>query len=177
MFFYYKKENCIEVYYIVPKSENLKKYRKSELKKVKEEKLFYLFKSNEKNIIKLFKDRKSVNIKNLNSDELFIKEVSILNPNNFIRIETRDKLIESYIEGKFSYVHPIEIFEDGKNSKKQLQFLLAPDNMRIQDGVLNIENILNLPRSLYILQLFEIRKFELLQNEDITKYLKLFNIK
>lgn len=68
------------------------------------------------------------------------------------------------------------------NFLKKLRYLLIASNCinsREENGnvIMKIEDIIEIPKSLYLLQLLEQEKFSLLADEDITEQLELFNFR
>lgn len=189
MLIYDRKGNSIDIYTMNPKVEEVKRYRKSVIRRHKTEIMFYTLRTNCKDTIANFNEGGEIDIKLLNYDKDTIIEVSPwssleslgnLEPSE---VETQQEIIERYIEGEYDSVNPVKTFD--YNCKDdiftELNRLLKTESEKIvtknsQGNIWEIKNIINLPKSLYLLQLLQQGKYGRLISENITRQLSLFDI-
>lgn len=189
MLIYDRKENSIDIYTMNPKVEELKKYRKNVMRRQRIEEMFYSLKTNCKDTIERISYCSNVDIKLLNYDKDTIIGVR---PWSRLQLmwnvepcekEIQQELIEKYIEGEYDSVNPVKILECNWDNVKcvELNRLLKTTGARIvtknsQGNVWEIKNMINLPKSLFLLHLLQQGKYGELIFENITRQLSLFDI-
>lgn len=189
MLIYDKNGNNIDIYTMNPKLEELKRYRKNVMKRQKIEEMFYSLKTNCPNTLIKFNTSEDVDIKFLDYDNDTVIETgywSRLCPMGDVGPydkEIQQKIIENYIEGVYDSIRPVKVFDYNWEDDITTEFnrLLQTEGARIviknsQGNVWEIKNMINLPRSLYLLHLLQQGKYGELISENITRQLSLFDI-
>lgn len=173
------EENQIEVYELLPRPEEIKAYKRSELDKIEPSKRFmkHVTVRNGRElsspcgleVCPHFDKNKP--IEGLNYSDMFIHEGS----NHY-----KNRLRENYIAGDLSfYMNPVFYQIIGIDNKKKHTgslYMLATEPYVQAYKNSEMRNILVLPKSLYILHLLEAGKLELLKGENCAEQLELFDI-
>lgn len=193
MLIYDRKGNNIDVYTMNPKVEELKRYRKNVMRRQKTEDIFYRLKTNCPDTIERIRRWSNIDIKLLNYDEDTIIVVRLgVKPWSKFQLmgnvepcekKVQQQIIERYIEGEYDSINPLKVLNCNWNDVKCDEFnrLLQTEGARIviknsQGNVWEIKNMINLPRSLYLLHLLQQGKYGELISENITRQLSLFDI-
>ena len=189
MLIYDQKGNNIDVYTMNPKVEELKKYRRNVMRRQKIEDMFYSLKTNCKETIESISRGSEVDIKILNFDkdsitgERLWSNLQLMGNVEPCEKEVQQEIIEKYIDGVYDSVKPVKVSDCNWDDLKcvELNRLLKTSGARIvtknsQGNVWEIKNMINLPRSLYLLHLLQQGKYGELISENITKQLSLFDI-
>lgn len=189
MLIYDRKGNSIDVYTMNPKEEELKRYRKNVMRRQKVEEMFYSLKTNCPNTLTKFNTNEDVDIKFLDYDNDTVIDVgywSSLNPMENVEPyekEMQQKIIENYIEGVYDSVKPVKVFDYNweDDVTTDLNRLLKTEPEKIvcihsRGNTWEIKNLINLPKSLYLLHLLQHGQYGRLIFENITKQLSLFDI-
>jgi len=186
MYLYEQKNYIINVYSFIENKEAIKEYKE---KIIKEKGItFYKLTTTEEKTKNRFIKEPEINIRELiNFSESstytnLSKEINL----SKIKIEFQNKIIEDYIEGKYSYQKPTRIY---KQEKDQIVFinnlLMTTDTSKkeIQQNnkktkIFTLNNILGLPDELYALQLLESGDFKQLiySGLEYEELLNLFTI-
>lgn len=189
MLIYDKKDNSIDIYSIQEKKDELKRFKKSVLQKHKNEQLFYSLKTNCEQTIQRFRDADDLDIRFLSYDNSTPLDVGTWSSINVMQnsysydTQTQKEILEKYIDGAYDDLVPTRtsefIWQDDLDC--EIHRLLKPEEARIvsqnsQGNVWEIKNMINLPRSLYLLHLLQHGKFSKLVSENITRQLNLFEI-
>lgn len=189
MLIYDQKGNNIDVYTMNPKVEELKKYRRNVMRRQKIEDMFYSLKTNCPNTINKFNTNEDIDIKFLDYDNDTVIETgywSRLRPMKDVEPyekEMQQEIIERYIEGVFDSIRPVKVFDYNweDDITTELNRLLTTEHEKIvnihsRGNTWEVKNIINLPKSLYLLHLLQHGQYGRLIFENITKQLSLFDI-
>lgn len=186
MLIYNKLENSIDIYNMEVKKEEIKKYRKRIIEKNKKQNpLFYYLKTNCLDTAKSISAVSNIDIGTIVYDnstpldygthsDLYEVEQGNLD-------EDQEKIIDSYVAGYYDNLPATKIFQHNwKAGKDEVLFrFLQPNKYHIssvnsQGTVYKIDDMLNLPKELYLLQQLLQGKYASVADENITKLLKLF---
>lgn len=189
MLIYDKNGNNIDIYTMNPKLEELKRYRKNVIRRQKIEDMFYSLKTNCPNTLTKFNTNEDVDIKFLDYDNDMVIETgywSRLCPMGNVGPydkEIQQKIIENYIEGVYDSVKPVKVFdynwEDDITTELNRLLKTEPEkivNIHSRRNTWEINNLINLPKSLYLLHLLQHGQYGRLLFENITRQLSLFDI-
>lgn len=190
MLIYDLKENSIDVYTMNPKVEELKRYRRNVMRRQKIEEMFYSLKTNCEDTLEKINLGGAVDIKLLNYDRDTIigvgpwSRLQLMGNVESYEKETQKEIIERYIEGEYDSAISVKTFDYNweDDISTELNRLLKTEDARIvtknsQGNVWEIKNMIDLPRSLYLLHLLQQGKYGELIFENIAKQLTLFDIK
>lgn len=183
MYLYQIKDNDLEVYKIKA-SRRLKEYKEEQMKKIPLEGRIMDVKTNDfsRNRDNLENAKDVINyyrfVYNHYDSDFGTSDYSQINRINIYsssrEIETCKKVIKDYISQKNSCGKVLEV----QNSKEpSINFLLLTEPYYehcFNDSYMR--NIICLPKSLYLLELFLQERFELLEDEDIREILELFDV-
>jgi len=168
MFLYDKKEKTIDVYSMIPKKEEIVNYKIDEMKKIPEEEKVVcarLIQSVDIDKNDIFLNR--INLEMIKSSHLhpvsMTKEIEFLLQSYYL------DLLITYGDISVSDLEGIKHYLITKNS-----YVIGSQggaNVGILDGIIQI------PETLYILQLLKEERFDLLAGRDISSQLNLFDIK
>lgn len=186
MLIYNKLEDSIDIYNMEAKTEEIKKYRKRILNKCKkEEPLFYYLRTNCIDTMKALKDVSNIDIRSLVYDngtpldygthsDLFEAARANLD-------EDQEKILEAYIDGYYDKLPTTKVFQFNwkTEEEEELYRFLKPNDYHISSAnshgyVYEMDDLLNLPRNLYLLQQLLQGRYSRVADENITKLLKLF---
>lgn len=187
MLLYDKKDDSIDIYTLQARQEELKKYRKEVLQGYDTSSLFYCLKTGVESIAKNFLkggdfdicDVDSRGWRKLDSGWSLIDRMSKKVSDSDIEIQK--KILEKYIEGEYSSLVPSRVYDTTVEHVEYYDkyLFLKPEKIKeIWNSIIfwQINNMLNLPRNLYLLQLIELGRFEQLTKENIKEQLQLFDI-
>lgn len=178
MFIYDKKNDKIEIYEMIGKSEEIKKYRKGVISRHKNDDLFYSLKTNNPKTRKEFEK----------FNEIFLYSISFdnydpLDVNSYSELklsEYRSDILERYLTGLYDGLEPINVFKVNKLQKEIVHKFLRTDGVEEKNinfhRIWEFKNLIDLPRELYLLQLLLLGKYKELQDENIRKQLSLFEV-
>lgn len=183
MLLYEKQNNIINVYKLNASKKALIDYRIREIKNIPEnQRVLYAKQAytdfNSRPLFEKYAEKLDEHIfpfekadSRLSSDMTY----HILLPDP-IEQETKDKLMQNFYDGKYEEQKVARILYDSVR-----YYLLTQDkyiDARYRTYTKYLRNIIQIPESLYILQLFEQGKFDILINQglDITKILELYKL-
>lgn len=172
MYLFDKKDNNVLVYDLKPDLEAIENYRASEMRNIPFEELVYHATTNgeplleTKNIIKLSE-------LNFNDGEEYHK-FELDTYKSAIKISL---LLSNYIKGDYVDSRVVSLLND---ENEAIKYLLVPFAYKARYypsfNRKSLEDILSIPKSLYLLQMLQQGHFNALKDEDITKQLALFNL-
>lgn len=174
MYLYDKKENGYEVYSMTIDKMSAYLYRNAQIEKIKSDRRVLYFEERVKNLLDkpLFAHYK-------NEIEVPIEEVFISQGNHYRILKTssmdssmKECLIGKYKLGKFSHSRVVKIC-----SPKEFRYLLLTKEARSvsnDHSIMAMTNIIELPKSLFLLQLLEQEKYAYLGYEDLSEQIDLF---
>ncbi len=192
MLLYNKRDSEIDIYQMNPKEKKLRDYRKKSLEE--QDTIFYDLKTNcEDTILSLFhKDELDIRVLECNSssqwsfiekNDMSKKPKKEIKPYDYEKRQIQKDMIKKYINGEYGTLEPTRVFEfiPEDDLDCAVYHLLRSENatmVPLSDfkEIWQVQNMMNLPKNLYLLQLLQLRDFEKLEFEDITKQLQLFDI-
>lgn len=172
MYLFNRKGNRIDIYTLVPDEDKLKIYREEEMAKVPYQDMLYRASTNGPVVLGT-KDVYSIN-------ELDFKHNGIYH--EFLKDHDRPMrevvlLINNYINGFYKDCPVAKIVDE---NGKVLNYVLLPfEYMRQYYPLFNmlyLDNVLSIPKSLYLLQLLELERFDALKGENIDEQLSMFSL-
>ncbi len=190
MLLYNKRESEIDIYHMEEKEEELKKYRKKLLKE--HAPIFYELRTNSEDPMKRLFNRDEVDIRFISyntplqwsflevNDKSKTKKKKVM-PSDYEPRRIQKNMIKKYINGEYSTLKPTRVFEfiSEDDLDCTIYHFLKPDcatTITKKQELWQIENMLDLPEKLYLLQLLQLGNFEKLISKDIEKQLQLFDI-
>ena len=175
MHIYEKKDNKIYIYELSPNSEKLKKYRENEMKSQKN--IFWQAKTHSTNrqnpndykLFTIVKSGENIDVSKLTDRKL---------PHSFELYGSSSEVLNNYYMGKYYLSPSFKITKDNKN----IQFLIITEDYSTfyepeipMYTFYIMDNIISVPKSLYLLQMLEQGNFKHVINEDIDTQLSLFS--
>lgn len=159
MYLYDKQDNKYDVYSVSGKQEELVEYRKQELESIPDSER-----------ILEYKDTDSYWLIGYEKYPTF--SASKVHPSSITR-DAKESLLTSFYNGEHSS-SPIQVV----SSKDSLMYLLDTEKKYSRDyqNFRQVINIIQLPRPLYSLQMFEQQRFDHIAEEDITRIARLFSV-
>lgn len=188
MILYNKLEESIDIYNMEAKKEEIKKYRERVLhQQKKKEPLFYYLKTNSPDTIKSLADASNIDISLLSYDNSTVLDCGSYSDIYEVANENLNKnqeaIIDAYINGYYDEFPTINVFQFNwqKKEDEELLRLLKLKNSYISStnshgNVYKIDDILNLPKNLYLLHLLQQGKYAKVAGENITRLLKMFEV-
>lgn len=186
MLIYNKLEDSIDIYNMEAKTEEIKKYRKRILNKCqKEESLFYYLRTNCLDTMKSLKAVSNIDIRSLvydNSTPLdYGTHSDLFEVQNANLDEEQEEILEAYVNGYYDQLPTTKVFQFNwkTDEDEELFRFLKPNDYHVSSAnshgnVYEMDNLLNLPRNLYLLQQLLQGRYSRVSDENITKLLKLF---
>lgn len=186
MLIYNKLEDSIDIYNMEAKTEEIKKYRKRILNKCqKEEVLFYYLRTNCLDTMKSLKAVSNIDIRSLvydNSTPLdYGTHSDLFEVQNTNLDEDQEEILEAYVNGYYDQLPITKVFEFNWKTEEdeELFRFLKPNDYHVSStnshgNVYEMDDLLNLPRNLYLLQQLLQGRYSHVSDENITKLLKLF---
>lgn len=186
MLIYNKLEDSIDIYNMEAKTEEIKKYRKRILNKCqKEEALFYYLRTNCLDTMKSLKAVSNIDIRSLvydNSTPLdYGTHSDLFEVQNTNLDEDQEEILEAYVNGYYDQLPITKVFEFNWKTEEdeELFRFLKPNDYHVSStnshgNVYEMDDLLNLPRNLYLLQQLLQGRYSHVSDENITKLLKLF---
>lgn len=173
MYLFDRKGNSINVYSLTPDFEALKKYRAEELRKAfAEEELVYKALTNSEPILE-------------NKDVLKMSELNydIDGEYHKLELDKHKSMVEiihvlgNFLNGEYVSNRIVQVLNE---NNEVIKYLLIVSNYLIKYypsfNQKHMHHILNLPRSLYLLQLLQQQKYSELKNENIDSLLSMFKL-
>lgn len=175
MFLYDNKGDYIDVYKLEPKLEEIKKYRKKEMNKIPKDKRCWVATTNDS----------SLKVLELCDDTVLYEKLHIRYRK--YGVDVYHKFYPFNGENNFKYLN--EYFNDDEfvydlhnisMSEQNDMFILCLEKgykfHRYSTIPYEMEGIINIPQSLYLLELLLQGRTDLIGNNDISKQLSLFDI-
>lgn len=171
MYLFNKNGNKLDLYNLLPKDKKLYEYRVEKMKQIPDEKKFlYGITSMGIENYEIFK---------LYENKFDIEIIPIQNANGmYHRLEetpinsNKDKLLNAYYNGQLKDKKIARI----SDLKKIRYLLLNQTQYKYYPGIKVLEEIIEIPESLYLLSLIEQEKFSLIGDKDISEQISLFKL-
>lgn len=186
MLIYNKLEDSIDIYNMEAKTEEIKKYRQRIINKSKkQEPLFYYLRTNCLDTMKSLKAVSNIDIRSLvydNSTPLdYGTHSDLFEVQNTNLDEDQEEILEAYVNGYYDQLPITKVFEFNWKTEEdeELFRFLKPNDYHVSStnshgNVYEMDDLLNLPRNLYLLQQLLQGRYSHVSDENITKLLKLF---
>lgn len=175
MYLYDKSNNNIDVYTMISNSKKVKEFKKREMAQKLPFEILKAATNNEKKL-QIPKD-------SFSWDELNEVETGFYGGRFWHKISNYElteeemkrqlKLLNDYYQGNFTNKKVALIKKDLKTIK---YFLLTQDSYQASNNIYIMNNIISIPKSLYLLQLLEQGNLYEVENEDISEQLQTFDI-
>jgi len=192
MYLFDRSGDNIDIYTMDPIFKGIKEYKKQEMEKIPFEHRILRIETNAKDLPfnKKFPLQPNTHPIDIENSKLTYSNKKVIGseyhklgvtpgaPSNLDFVEEKMK---EYYFGNYNASQMVRVYKFEEN-KKRLNFVLylLLNNYYIKEkensNVQYIENIINIPESLYLLELLSRGQYSLLDNKDITEQLKLFNI-
>lgn len=189
MLIYDKKDTEIDVYSIEANTEKIKDYKKRIIDSLDVDELFYKLTTNSSNIVS--------KIKNNSYQPLIYSNGAFMDNRGWLKLiqmkdtfsydpQRRKEIIEKYIEGEYDNLDIKSIIErifKGGSIYKNHSLLLVENFSSTRNTIgdfrevlFEYNNVVDLPKKLYLLYLLQHGEYGRLISEDITEQLSLFDI-
>ena len=191
MLLYDRKDNSIDIYSICANEEKIKEYKKSIISCLDIDELFYQLTTNNSYIKSQFVDSDNL------SQPLFFSNGVIMGNKGWIKLvpmkdtssynyQNQKELIEKYIEGEYDNLSIKSVIENrtgSNNLYKNYELLLVENFIEKRNAISTFRkawsecnNVINLPRKLFLLYLLQHGEYGRLVFENINEQLTLFDI-
>lgn len=181
MFLYDKKEKSLDVYSFVEDSQAIREYRQSKILEIPERDRVVVAESYSQDMseIPLFEfyaeqfDINTIPMEYVNSQEKNLRYHLLKKGKTSKR--NRDILLDKFYSGELTDRNIARI----QDLDKIRYYLLYEKTYKAQaydNRLKRMKNIIELPESLYLLQMLEQEKFSLLEDKDILEQLSLFSL-
>lgn len=181
MFLYEKKDNSLDVYSFIGNEQAMTEYRRSKMLEIPEKDRILVAESycddmSEPPLLEFYVKKFDTSIIPMESLNYQVNELRY----HFLKVAkankiNNNKLLDSYYCGNLSDKSVARVQDLDK-----LRYFLLPNNIYSADRYDNrykrLENIIELPESLFLLQMLEQEKFSLLKDKDISDQLSLFSV-
>ncbi len=178
MLIYDRKDDKIEIYDMSPKILEMKKYRKGVISRHKNDGLIYSLKTNCDRVKKDFDECREMVLPSLD----FYNIHGSYFGTEYSKLQLRElelDIIEKYLQGLYDNLELINIVKYYENHKDIVhRFLKTGSEEKNINGHRSWEfnNLIDLPKELYLLQLLLLGRYDCLLDENIRKQLSLFDI-
>lgn len=186
MYLFSQNKNKIDVYEVVADTDKLKQYRKKILDTYQEHELFYTLKSNVSETVFDFIDLFSINqreieyVKETPKKKKYYSKLLLNVPEKRREKKLQKEVIEKYINGEYQKLHPLIVYHLHKDTctEEELHYFLRPHGIVRYPREWHIDNIIDLPKELYLLQLLELGSTSAIpRDEDLSEQLKIYTKK
>jgi len=191
MYLFDRKKDNIEIYSMVPNKDAIKKYKQQEMEQIISAHQVLEIETNAKNkplpnTFELKKSNPPIDI--AQQDIHYTKKQFMKSEYHRLQVSERCKINPDFIDEKTnafylgnynnSQIIRIYNFEEDRKRLNFIRYLLLNQDYTKQgkNNKAYIKDIINIPESLYLLELLNRGQFSLLDNKDITEQLKLFSI-
>ena len=184
MLLYDKKENSIDVYEFIANENDLYNYRKQEMKKISEDKIIYRAEVHESEKTKKYKHKMPLFIRH--KDSFNGKVIPMAHANSsyyghmlFSTIPTDEHkrfLLKNFYAGNYSKCKIARIMECEDNIKYFLLTWELYSSRQCSSCDAFMDDIIQVPETLYFIQLLEQEKFWFLEEKDISEQLDLYSL-
>ena len=179
MLIYDKKDDKVLIYEMKGDSEKIKRYKKGVISRNKVQDLFCSLKTNSSRAAKDFDILEEVSFATIDHDYY-----DPLGPNDYSElrvIEIRKDILERYFYGEYDGILPVSVYSyDDKFNKEYIHRFLKTEELEEKNVNFlrswEFNNLIDLPRELYLLQLLLLGKYDRVVSENIRKQLGLFDI-
>lgn len=173
MFLYDKNGESIDVFTFNERNEELRQYKINEMSKIPiDKRCLYT-----EEIVTTFQATPILLKKDLYTEEISTKDLIGKNKslNYYTDLKDAEDLLELYYSDNYTY-RPVARLRD----LKKLRYLLVASNynhIREENNkiTMKVDDIIEIPKSLYLLQLLQQQKFSTIINEDLSEQLNLFD--
>lgn len=191
MYLYDRKNDTIEIYSMQENINALKAYQTQEMQAIPMAHRVLEIETNTLNVpfsreFPLQKNTEPIDIKN--TEIHFTKKKIIGSEYHRLKVANRsleeqimDTKVKDYYFGNYNLSQMVRVYKfEQSNQRLSIAFYLLLngyyDSEKGSGNIRYIRNIINIPESLYLLELLRRGHFSLLDNKDITEQLKLFTI-
>lgn len=186
MYLFSQNKNKIDVYEVLADTDKLKQYRKKILDTYQEHELFYTLKSNVSETVFDFIDLFNINqreieyVKETPKKKKYYSKLLLSTPKKRSEKKLQKEVIEKYINGEYQQLHPLVVYHFHKDTctEEEIHYFLRPHKEVRHPHEWHINNIISLPKELYLLQLLELGSTSAIpRDEDLSDQLKLYTKK
>lgn len=172
MYLFLKKDDYVLVYDLKPNEKKIADYRAIELSKLSLENMVYCATSNGEELLETRSILKSTDLNFNDGDEYHKFEIDTR-----MTIKDIKEYLDTYIKGEYNYSRVVKVLNE---NNEVVKYLLVPFSYqgKYYPGFnrKHIKNILEIPKSLYLLHMLYLGEYIALANEDIKDQLALFDL-
>lgn len=181
MYLHDKNNEQINIYSLIPNKKKIYEYKKEKMEKIPFEKRVFTAKTNDYHCLEILRDYIwDIDLQNekskLYGECAYHKLISY---NTLNKIEKQEILLEKYYNNDMTHSGKIfKIYRSRKNYDINNLLLCEPYYKEeiYSEGVYSMEDIINIPDSLYNFEMFDRKKFNLIKHENFEELLKLYDI-
>lgn len=188
MVIYKRDRDNIEIYNLYAKEEEIKRYRRVIINKFAySNQVLHLVTNSKTPIIKLgVSNDVDISALNYTNNECGVKNIysslGRVSRNEYNEAYKQRELLDKYIIGTYKSYNPIRIYdfiwEEDYECDRYYVILTESEKEHIDGNnvVYTVDNIINLPKQVYLLQLLSLGQFNRVMYEDIEEQLELFDL-
>lgn len=174
MYLFTRNKGMIDVYKVNKDPELLKKYRQKILDKYQDQPIFYTLKTNVSGTVSEFKDSPSIDIESIS----YTKEApakkqyysKLLESDSFDEstLVKQREVLNKYLNGEYSELIPSKVYRYDYQLRDdiELYYFIKPEHEIREPREWIFNNVIRLPRELFLLQLLEIDSINRIPSAD-----------
>ena len=174
MYLFTRNKGMIDVYKVSKDPELLKKYRQKILNKYQDQPIFYTLKTNVSGTVSEFKDSPSIDIESIS----YTKEApakkqyysKLLESDSFDEstLVKQREVLNKYLNGEYSELIPSKVYRYDYQLRDdiELYYFIKPEHEIREPREWIFNNVIRLPRELFLLQLLEIDSINRIPSAD-----------
>lgn len=174
MYLFTRNKGMIDVYKVSKDPELLKKYRQKILDKYQDQPIFYTLKTNVSGTVSEFKDSPSIDIESIS----YTKEApakkqyysKLLESDSFDEstLVKQREVLNKYLNGEYSELIPSKVYRYDYQLRDdiELYYFIKPEHEIREPREWIFNNVIRLPRELFLLQLLEIDSINRIPSAD-----------
>lgn len=174
MYLFTRNKGMIDVYKVNKDPELLKKYRQKILNKYQDQPIFYTLKTNVSGTVSEFKDSPSIDIESIS----YTKEApakkqyysKLLESDSFDEstLVKQREVLNKYLNGEYSELIPSKVYRYDYQLRDdiELYYFIKPEHEIREPREWIFNNVIRLPRELFLLQLLEIDSINRIPSAD-----------
>ena len=163
MYLFTREKDMIDVYKVSKDPELLKKYRQKILDKYQDQPLFYTLKTNVSGTVSEFKDSPSIDIETISytkpapAKKQYYSQLLESDSDNEAVLSKQKEVLSNYLNGEYSELIPSKVYQYDRQIRDdiELYYFIKPENAMRKPKEWVFNNVLRLPRELFLLQLLE----------------------
>lgn len=174
MYLFTREKDMIDVYKVSKDPELLKKYRQKILDKYQDQPLFYTLKTNVSGTVSEFKDSPSIDIETISytkpapAKKQYYSQLLESDSENKAVLNKQKEVLNNYLNGEYSELIPSKVYQYDRQIRDdiELYYFIKPENEMRKPKEWVFNNVIRLPRELFLLQLLEIDSINRIPSAD-----------